>query len=972
MNDIQLSLKPTSPKPVDHAIDAVDGWMIPGDQPERWAAEIAEWGIDLASATLHIIAAAKDPAGIEGVFVPCTENVTSARAIPYRKVGMKLFLPTHAEINPPVDSEELNERFSDEISAYVWHPGIGLVAFEPDQLVPLSELLYVPNVDEDRWNRAQVGVYLNTRLRSIGRPIADDPQDLMQTMGDGIGSKAPDLGQLDPTLTKSEKSFFSRMGQKIRSWFTPGSKNKQQEHSTQPATTTATNQPGGALTSTAGTILGFALFPVAWVASQLTSRVPATSDSRTWVNGIEDWANRLLQNSLNLFDARRREIQRLLNMLEMTPDEGLQYAIPLTGSASNQQTASPSANLGRRDVNFSLSGLSNSGGGDFWDLPPQVQLELTERYRRLAQREIELGRHKRAAYIYAELLGDMHLAAATLKQGEHYQEAAVLYEKKLNNLSEAATCYMKCGNFDQAIRIYEQLQAFEQIGDLCIKLDQVEDAHRWFRRAAEKERLQKNYLHVSRILEEKVGVPDEAIEFLRTSRPGGSIDQKLVSETFRLMGKYGQHQKAQTYAGEFRDVIGYAGSDARISKALLGVIESYPSDQVKQEALRSIQTLTSRSLKEQTASASGCLKVFAQTAPEDRLLSRDTKRYHKILKQHEKGRPQRETHSKQRKSVIDMVISEIELKLDPESLIDITSTAWGWYALFSQDSKLRLWNAPWTASPNRFFMKLGWPNVEADRFIFNPLLIDRLSIAIRPIQGPPLKEEPGGRFSESSEFAGTPGWISQDPIGIASLPSGNKHWVLEANGTLSIFRQDGTLLESFTILRELIESQIVEDSVTVPFPMVVSHREIYFAIGRTLVICDQTGHSTRTIEFDFPIRKLAVTRPAVRARLAVLFDEGGVVYWPDTGKSFSFSDDLFRPDARFLLDGRLLVSSDQFLQTYATQRDRLVRLAVTPVGKLDLQPPVKILQTNENDAVAFADAAGKISICRLKPKQTST
>ena len=42
---------------------------------------------------------------------------------------------------------------------------------------------------------------------------------------------------------------------------------------------------------------------------------------------------------------------------------------------------------------------------------------LRNKNREVANRELSLGRHRRAAYIFAHLLGDMHTAAAALGAG---------------------------------------------------------------------------------------------------------------------------------------------------------------------------------------------------------------------------------------------------------------------------------------------------------------------------------------------------------------------------------------------------------------------------------------------------------------------------------------------------------------------------------------------------------------------------
>lgn len=965
MKEIVLSVKPT-----DYATGSTTGWFIPGNDPQKWADEIAQAGLEICSTNLHVIAVPGDATRIEGVFIPTTETDISEQAIPYQRLGEKLYLPVHAEITPPILPEELDELLSEEISTYIWHPGIGMVAFEADNILALSALISRPGIQSESWGRAQVGTYMNQRLKSIGRIIPSDADDLMDTMGEDIGSRSQDIQQLDQSPMKSVGQFFSQIGQGIRSWFKP----KEGEDDVPNGTASPSgqkvpgNNPGAGFKTAAGMMAGIAFYPLAWVASKIAGGVPGTASGPTWINHVENWANQFMQNSLNLLNARNREIQKLLNMLEMSPDEGLKYAIPMSGSDSGQQASSASASLGLRDVNFSLSGLSNNGPADYWDLPPEVQLELLERYRQLAQREKDLGRFRRAAYIYAELLGDLHLAAAALIQGEHYQEAAVVYEKKLNNKSEAARCYTKAGDFEQAFRLYEVLKAFEQIGDLCLKLDREEEAVLWFRRAAEAERLQQNYMRAAKLLEEKVHVPKEAIEFLREARPGGNIDKQLVCEAFRLMGKYGFHHDAKSYAGEFRQFTGYAGSDAKVSEALLTVLERYPDDLVKQEALYSIQTLTSRSLKEHTSSVHGCLKVLTKTAPEDRLLPRDTLRYERNLSRKQFKKQQRERRNRENHPVLGETIAEIDLKIGQCPGIEYRSTPWGWFALLKTESQFKLYFADWNAEPGNFG-QVDWPIQDKASMLFCPLVVDKPSVAILPVGGQPLAQNFTAISSGTAELAGTPGWISEHAVAIAVSPIGSQHWILESNGTLSVFQSDGTLIKSVTVLRELVERQIIEESVTIPFPMVVSYQYLYFAIGRTLVMYHHSGTvgTVRTAEFDQPIRRIVMTTPGTRTRLALLFDEGGAVYWTHDDTTYLLPDDLIQPSGLFLRDGRLLIASDHFIQSYTTSKGHLERIGKASIsGQISL-PPNTLLSTNENDVVAIADGEGRIIRFRVQP-----
>src|SRR5262249_41751045 len=185
------------------------------------------------------------------------------------------------------------------------------------------------------------------------------------------------------------------------------------------------------------------------------------------------------------------------------PDQGLKYALPMGGGA-HRGLARPGDKLVRRDTNFALSRLGGGQAADFWDVPPDYQNLLIARYRELADREVRLGRHRRAAYIYAELLGDLNAAATALMAGHHWREAAILYKQRLERPWDAARCLEKGGLWVEAIALYEELQAFEQAGDLYTKLEQLQSAAAQYRRAVERARASGDFIVAARLLDEKL------------------------------------------------------------------------------------------------------------------------------------------------------------------------------------------------------------------------------------------------------------------------------------------------------------------------------------------------------------------------------------------------------------------------------------------------------------------------------------
>ncbi|MBO9199331.1 MULTISPECIES: hypothetical protein [Niastella] len=121
----------------------------------------------------------------------------------------------------------------------------------------------------------------------------------------------------------------------------------------------------------------------------------------------------------------------------------------------------------------------------------------------LAQKAIEEKDFKKAAYIYANLLGDFTTAADVLR-GKDFREAAVLYNEHLKRLSMAAINYEKGGLLREAIEIYTELNQHEKAGDLYRELGQEEPALNCYEKCVVAAAAKKDYLEEARIIFEKI------------------------------------------------------------------------------------------------------------------------------------------------------------------------------------------------------------------------------------------------------------------------------------------------------------------------------------------------------------------------------------------------------------------------------------------------------------------------------------
>jgi tetratricopeptide (TPR) repeat protein len=229
---------------------------------------------------------------------------------------------------------------------------------------------------------------------------------------------------------------------------------------------------------------------------------PAKGDGKPDLFGrMLNWMQEKIED---LERKRDSELKRLTDMFEKNVDEFLQYAIQLSSPYLNRGSASPSAHLKRNPLQFNPGRLGGGQAVDGWNLDNYYD-DLQSKYVKAAHQAIANNDYKKAAYVYAHLLGDYLLAANTLKQGKHYREAAALYKDHLGSPDQAAICYEDGGLYMEAIELYLETNQHERAGDLYMQLDQKERAFTCYENCVDKAAVNKDYLEQSRIINEKIG-----------------------------------------------------------------------------------------------------------------------------------------------------------------------------------------------------------------------------------------------------------------------------------------------------------------------------------------------------------------------------------------------------------------------------------------------------------------------------------
>lgn len=170
-------------------------------------------------------------------------------------------------------------------------------------------------------------------------------------------------------------------------------------------------------------------------------------------------------------------------------------------------------NLKDKERGDKNAGKRGGAGGSFY-LENSLFDRIRSKYEELAEKYIAEGDHKRAAKVYMNLLQDNYRAAKTLENGELYNEAAVIYLKKLNNKSDAAICYEKAKQYRKAIELYKGLDQKEKVGDLYKEMNDVTNAYTYYQMVADDFVGNNQMVKASLIYRKKMEIPDEAQKVL--------------------------------------------------------------------------------------------------------------------------------------------------------------------------------------------------------------------------------------------------------------------------------------------------------------------------------------------------------------------------------------------------------------------------------------------------------------------------
>ncbi len=879
---------------------STDLWLIPGDDPVAWLTEICNWPVDQSKLKLFILPEAHSPVTPAALLVATPETLLPSvvhHALPCRRIFNKLAILSCTRLRYPITKSD--EQILVPHDFAFLHPSLGLISFEKEDALTLLDLLESPEISSRNWSMAHPGEPLSPGLQGISVILPDDPGSVIEEGQEDIGSENPEdlpkrsgenpLSNTLSDLAKLPNDAFFKGVQKFTNLF------------------------------------------------------PQTSLTPTWLNHLESWAGRHISN---LSSSQNREIARLLDLLKNDPEKGLKFALPLGDHGpQGRGSAAGSGGLGMRKVNFNLSSLFNSGGAiASWMLDPVDYAQLTGAYRSAANREIQLGRFRRAAYIFANLLGDFSSAANALQQGRLFREAAVIYEKKLKDHHATALCFREGGLTEDAIRLYEEIEDFEALGELYAELNRLEQSQTAFENALDRYLETGHPKDAARLARQKFNDDQRALTIYRDAWPSSGEATVCLREEFKLLAELDRHAEAYRRIVNLRDGQLSSSKSAVLCEQLISLSRSYPAQEVTAIAADATRVLVARHLSGERSYSVDLLKKLPKVEPNDLLLLRDARRYS------ERMTPARAPAAPglTAKGQVEFVRSGSRPFPEGFCCSNAISGAGGIacigeigeknsfrfvFADFATDSHPTYFHSEdWRGFPGspyeiRFIFRKNNQFVQPSRFT---LLVDRIieSRNFNTSAGAPCVI--GNTLNEDGAVIGI--CVAEDSGLLVKLSC------VEDELYIRWFKEGEYIVSSHHVA--MVPSGLM-NSTHSQVHMIATNEQVFFSLANHLGRCYRGV--VQWLELPSPITDLAVTPPHTLLRLAVGMEQGAALVMGDAhwGHSDIFNDNLEQTKVAFTKSANLIaagigrieccsVKGISVVKQCSTHEDPLHPMAVLP------------------------------------------
>ena len=440
------------------------GFFIEGSDLVEWIAAID--GLGLAPEHIKLYGLPSRRANVLwGCLIMTTTEIPAVQLGPLASAHLanrRLIVPAKSLVIPELTGYDRERLFRED--TYVLHPEFGL--FKLTEPLQLSDLLVTEEVPP--LNSARPADYSVASGEILAFSIASSPQeDIEQALEDEVAREKMDNNPL---------TFAEKMRLKFYESLLSGSGN---------GTSGNFKLSGDMLKGLAG---------------------------KLGISGPDAFA-KFMEDFKNLQERNKREVDKLLDMIEKDPESALRYAIPLDEHGYSRGESVDAFKMQDRGLNFSLFGGRSGGGGGSVTMGDEFH-RLREKYLAAARKLEEEGKYEKAAYVHFKLLKNYSAAAQTLLKGNHYEKAAVVYLRYLKNEQAAAECYEQGKIYEEAIPLYTKLEKWEKVGDLNVLWGDEKSALSAYRLQLEKELAKNAYVRAAKLSKDKMRDLPRAQELL--------------------------------------------------------------------------------------------------------------------------------------------------------------------------------------------------------------------------------------------------------------------------------------------------------------------------------------------------------------------------------------------------------------------------------------------------------------------------
>lgn len=822
----------------------------------------------------------------------------------------KVYHPANAEIFPAVSDEELEKLFVSDL--VVWHPGRGAMAFEQSALCRADNLFDMPPPRDVLWMMAE-SEKPPPYFAGVSVKLPPDPAMTMQSKADDIASKNTrelrQFGDGAGNAFAKSVSLFGILGlQGIRAF--------------------VNLLPGGAA-------------------------VPTVFDR------LADWADRQLNKLQN---ERRREIERLLELLQNDPDRGLRFALPLVGEGRRGKMDKPGGRLAERTPSY---GANRRGGrGDNWNLNPGLRQRLIAQYRAAANREIGLKRFDRAAYIFAELLGDWGAAADALERGRRFRDAADIHRRRLFDPVRAAECLERGELYYEALALYEQEELHREAGNLHARLGNEDAAHSAREKALQTALGKQEIMLAAEISRDDMRNGQRAMWILEKGWEATNHSEECLQTWFDIAGREGASKDARRRIDEFNSEQPQSRTASRIVKSLVRVTRQFPDVEVQKQSYDTAINIVGRRLPVAGYEESQTLlKQFAELRPQDRLLSRDTQKARAAIK----PTPKFSFGAASGGEFLALHGRAISLPQGP-SWSNMISLGNRFLALGINsprgDEYIELCGAPWQDSE---LENVSIVRVSQSVPAYAHLHVLNSDVVALFVPMEPLRLVPWLVHSDGEKHLAPSTLIPSDVFGMAYGNSKPMHLLRIVNNSpvLELRSKKGHVLRT-----QSLSPEIGIDDLSLPLQFAGRQKACWIAAGNSIFRATP-DEVKRAWQLYSNIQSLSFSAPNTRLRLVAALDEGAVLLIPGADSqqdvAINFGDGERYLTIKLLRSGLIAAGSNENTDLYRINKLNVEMIHRRPHVRPDLTP-VQIVQLPDINSFAVLCNGGIIQIFTMEFK----